>query len=187
MKGFIKCLTLIVFLSFLSFTAFSQTKFDEGFSAGYKKGYCQDVQNCILPIPPIAPIPNVSEKSTSYQDGYNRGFQMGLDAQKQNASGNSQKGYKTASSDPTIDYMYKPSKVQLAVAKNKYEIFDRIMEKAQEFYDNTNYTRCIKACNDAMEITKLKSKGCYLLIEKSYDKLGKKKQAEKYAKKALKL
>jgi hypothetical protein len=71
---------LSIFLIISSFT-FSQTKFNEGFNVGYKKGYCQDQGiGCIEPIPPIAPIPKVGESSDSYNDGYNRGFQMGLSA-----------------------------------------------------------------------------------------------------------
>jgi len=188
MKGIIHALTLSIALFLLSSISFAQSKFDEGFSDGYKKGYCHEKANCIPPTPPIAPIPTVSEKLDSYQDGYNRGFKMGLEAQKGSTSGSSQKGYKTASADP-VDYTYKPtnSKVQQAVAKNKNAIFDKIMDKAQEYYDKADYAGCIKACKDAIEITNLVSKRTYTLMAKSYEAIGKKGKAKKYYKKAEKM
>lgn len=80
----------------ISIIANSQTNFDKGFEDGYKKGYCQDKGNCIAPISPIAPVPNVYESSSSYQDGYNRGFEKGLNDQKTNNSSQNTNSYKTA-------------------------------------------------------------------------------------------
>ncbi|MFN4149423.1 MAG: hypothetical protein ACK4IX_00625 [Candidatus Sericytochromatia bacterium] len=89
---------LILIMLLVSLVASSQTNFDKGFEDGYKKGYCQDQGNCIAPIPPIAPIPNVYESTSSYQDGYNRGFKIGLEKQTLESSNqNNNKGnYKTA-------------------------------------------------------------------------------------------
>ncbi|MCB0383536.1 MAG: hypothetical protein KDD05_09660, partial [Psychroserpens sp.] len=88
-------LSLIFFLS----TSFllSQTEFDNGFKDGYKNGHCQDQGiGCIKPIPPIAPIPTVDESSSSYQDGYNRGFQMGMKAQTSKPNSTNRQRYQTA-------------------------------------------------------------------------------------------
>ncbi len=53
----------------------------DGFNDGYKKGYCQDKGiGCLAPIPPIPPIPEIGENSNSYQDGYNKGFKVGMQA-----------------------------------------------------------------------------------------------------------
>ncbi|WP_157280202.1 hypothetical protein [Pedobacter borealis] len=48
---------IILILCFFTITSFAQSKFADGFSRGYKKGYCygQGV-NCIEPISPIPPI-----------------------------------------------------------------------------------------------------------------------------------
>lgn len=180
MKSFILSVTLLV----IAISSIAQSKYADGFKEGYKKGYCYEQQNCVAP-----PVPalNVGEKSDSYQDGYNRGFKMGTDAQK-GSSGSSQRGYKTASADP-IDYAYKPnnSNVQQAVAKNRNAIFDKIMAQAQENYNKGDYAGCIKACNDAMQITKLVSKQSYTLLAKSYEALGKKGKAKRYYKKAARM
>ena len=59
----------------------SQTAFDNGFKDGFCAGY-KDEEACgnlsICPIAPIAPIPSVSQSSSSYNDGYNSGFKVGL-------------------------------------------------------------------------------------------------------------
>jgi hypothetical protein len=98
MKNFIT----IVFLSFgtLSFTNLSsvltektylesqlvilETQFQKGFKDGHCEGW-KDVKGdyAICPIAPIAPIPKIGQKSTSYKDGYNTGFKRGMkDARK---------------------------------------------------------------------------------------------------------
>jgi hypothetical protein len=188
MKRIIHALTLLIVFTLFTSNSFAQSKFDQGFNDGYKQGFCHEKVNCIPPIPPIAPIPTVSEDLDSHQDGYNRGFKMGLEAQKGNTSESSQSGYKTASAKP-IDYMYNPNnpKIQQAIAKNRNFIFDKIIKEAEGYYDNTEYARCIKACNDAMEINNLVSKECYTLIAKSYAGLGKIGKAKRYLKKADKL
>lgn len=79
----------------LIFVAFGQSSdYDRGFKNGYKEGYCYNDFGCIEPIPPITPIPLVGESYNNYQDGYNRGFKMGLENKqvKKNNSGNTQNG-----------------------------------------------------------------------------------------------
>ncbi len=136
---------LSVFLIISSFT-FSQTKFNEGFNVGYKKGYCQDQEiGCIEPIPPIAPIPKVGESSDSYNDGYNRGFQMGLSAQKSNNSSNSSNRTRYQTSKPTFieDKMYNPYgnlETAMALANAIRESKARAMEhlKNGEYQESAN-------------------------------------------------
>lgn len=187
MKGLKYAISLLVIALLIPSISFAQSKFADGFKEGYKKGYCYEKQNCVAPPPPPVPALKVGEKSDSYQDGYNRGFKMGTDAQT-GGSGSSQNGYKSASADP-IDYANKStdSKVQQSVAKNRNAIFEKIMLQAQEKYNNADYSECIKACKDAMQITSLVSKQCYNLLAKSYEALGKKAKAKKYFKKAEKL
>jgi hypothetical protein len=67
----------------LGFEAFSQSQFDNGFKEGFDNGYCYNQGNsCIPPIAPIAPIPTYNESSNNYKDGYNRGFEIGYNMQK---------------------------------------------------------------------------------------------------------
>lgn len=77
-------LTLICFL-ILNFSAFAQSNFDLGFKAGFKSGYCYSSQSsvyCTPPLTPLTPLPKISESSSNYQDGYNRGFLYGTDKRK---------------------------------------------------------------------------------------------------------
>jgi len=73
MKNLLITLLIVVSFSFIATT----TKFEKGFNDGYKNGWCYEINNCIEPIVPIAPIPNINESDTSYTDGYNRGFTKG--------------------------------------------------------------------------------------------------------------
>lgn len=88
----------------LTFVAFGQTNdYERGFKNGYKEGYCYNDYGCISPIPPITPLPLVGESYNDYQDGYNRGFKMGLEnKQGKNKSGNttSQNGQSVYSPQP---------------------------------------------------------------------------------------
>ena len=52
--------------------------FCEGWSAGYKAGYCYRENFCLPPLVPLCPLPRLGEDG--YQDGYNRGFLRGLNA-----------------------------------------------------------------------------------------------------------
>lgn len=68
-------------LLILNFAAFGQSNFNIGFKEGFKNGYCysnnQSGYYCNPPLPPLAPLPQISESRNSYQDGYNRGFLYG--------------------------------------------------------------------------------------------------------------
>jgi len=91
---------LLFLLLSISTYVFGQSNYSNGFSDGYKKGFCQSKGiNCISPIPPIAPIPTTNENGTSYQDGYNRGFEMGLNAQKSSENKIDRKRYQTAKAE----------------------------------------------------------------------------------------
>ena len=57
-------------------STYGYSSFCAGYQDGYRAGYCYNKFGCIEPIPPICPIPNIGE--SSYSDGYNRGFLVGL-------------------------------------------------------------------------------------------------------------
>lgn len=91
---------VIVLLFLLAgFSSFGQTEFTRGFNIGYAKGYCYQEVGCVSPPPPVV-IPNINERSNSYEDGYNRGFKKGLEdkdaVKKKESSGGAGGGYRTS-------------------------------------------------------------------------------------------
>ena len=73
-----------IFLTINKLLVGQTTNFDKGYQEGLKNGYCYNVKNvyCKYPITFIFPMPRINESSEYYQDGYNRGFQIGLDFQR---------------------------------------------------------------------------------------------------------
>ena len=60
---------------------FSQTTYQNGFSAGYQAGYCHGViSGCVSPVAPIGPV----DIKNDYQTGYNNGFVAGKQQQQTN-------------------------------------------------------------------------------------------------------
>jgi hypothetical protein len=71
--------TILTILTFIIGTTSAHAygnSFCAGFEEGFKSGACDGKFGCIPPIPPICPIPNIGEQT--FQDGYNRGFKLGL-------------------------------------------------------------------------------------------------------------
>lgn len=153
----------IVFVAFLIISnfVFGQTNYNNGFKDGYKKGYCQDKGiSCIEPIPPIAPIPAIGENLDSYQDGYNRGFKMGLQANSGNSNSSSQtrKRYKTSSAQFVDDFIYNPYKdpnvlnLAIKVAELKAQKLNALFSKATESYNSDDYGNAIYFANEIIKI-----------------------------------
>lgn len=82
-----KLILLTPFL-LLNFIALSQLKsnYSRGFEVGFKEGYCYNNQkvDCFYPLTPEAPLPRINENKEDYTQGYNRGFQFGLDLRRSN-------------------------------------------------------------------------------------------------------
>jgi len=77
-------ISLLFFLnSFSQFEKF-RSPFENGFSTGFKEGYCYGNQNvdCFTPTVPLTPLPSINERKDNFRDGYNRGFQLGLDLKR---------------------------------------------------------------------------------------------------------
>lgn len=81
------------FLSIIFFFLFTSSpkaqinsNYQNGFKIGFQEGYCYNNKtvDCFTPITPLVPLPRLNEKNESYIDGYNRGFNYGLDLKKGN-------------------------------------------------------------------------------------------------------
>ena len=79
---------IIFFLIVLSKNAISQTKsnYEKGFENGFSEGYCYNKSkySCYPPMNPFTPYPRLNERTENYTQGYNRGFQYGLDLRRSN-------------------------------------------------------------------------------------------------------
>lgn len=62
-----------LFALFLSIFIYSQDPYQNGFSAGYKAGYCYNILGCVAPVAPIG----YRDINNDYQSGYNNGFVKG--------------------------------------------------------------------------------------------------------------
>lgn len=151
---------LITFLIISNFV-FGQSKYNNGFNDGYKKGYCQDKGiGCIEPIAPIAPIPAIGEDLNNYQDGYNRGFQMGLKANSgnNNNSSTTRERYKTSSPQYVDDFVYNPYKdpnyvnLEIKVAELKFKRIKELYQNGLNSYNNDDYSSAISYANEIINI-----------------------------------
>jgi tetratricopeptide (TPR) repeat protein len=130
-KHIMKTSILIALFLFSTLPTFCQSNFEKGFERGYEKGYCLNAGvGCLAPLPPLAPLPRIGEDFNSYQDGYNRGFETGLNAN----SGNSKERqrYKTSSTEP-IEYMQRSNLNDIvALAKILKEAKNKAFELQNE-------------------------------------------------------
>jgi len=131
-----------------SFSSFSQSNFNRGFNAGYKKGYCQNKGlGCIPPISPIAPLTKIGEDLNSYQDGYNNGFEMGLSAQLGDV--NDRQRYKTTVAK-SVDYIQKQNVNDLyALSK----VLKESKGKAFELQKAGDYQSCINIAEAGLKVS----------------------------------
>ena len=147
----------------LSIKSFAQTAFYSGFETGYKAGYCYGRPSCVAPIVPIAPVTTTG--GISYQDGYNSGFQMGLDKQR-GIENNSSSGYKGTPATfiegamfelpyelmmKIIDQKDKEIEDRYGSYENRERIFKELLLKGLDAFNKKNYYSAINFCNQAEE------------------------------------
>lgn len=141
---------LIILYLFAINISIAQSNFSKGFSEGYKKGYCQDKGiNCIEPLAPIAPVPNAYENINSYQDGYNRGFTIGSNANKSNSNSTiDRQRYETTEAKYVQDKMYKTNlNDAVAVGNMLYNFKDEIINLGDK-----NPERQIQLCKAGLSV-----------------------------------
>jgi len=161
---------LLLILLLFSITSFSQSKFTNGFRDGYKEGYCHNQGiGCLSPNPPIAPNPKIGESLNSYQDGYNRGFEQGLSAQKTNSNNNqTRERYKTAEPKFVDDFVYQPN----------YDLILKVLEQKQRQSSRSTYKN-YSASDYSKNLEK--AKNILLCIDVSKDYLKKIDNGAKYS------
>lgn len=80
----------IALLLIFNFNAIAQIKsnYERGFEIGFKEGYCYNrtTYDCFTPMTPLPPMPGINESKDNYTQGYNRGFQFGLDLKRSKAA-----------------------------------------------------------------------------------------------------
>jgi tetratricopeptide (TPR) repeat protein len=143
---------ITLFLFFIINISFAQSNFYNGFESGFKNGYCHNQGiSCISPVPPNSPIPKVNENINSYQDGYNRGFEMGLNSNKSRSTSteNSRQRYQTSSSTFVENKMSNINYNDvLAIAG----VLRQAKEKALELFNDEKYEESVEICKAGLKI-----------------------------------
>lgn len=144
--------TITLFLFFIINISFAQSNFFNGFKNGFKNGYCHNQGiSCISPIPPNPPILKVNENINSYQDGYNRGFEMGLNSNKSTSTTteNNRQRYQTSSSKYVEDKM---SNINYNDAVAIARVLIQAKEKALELFNDEKYEESVEICKAGLKI-----------------------------------
>jgi len=76
--------TITVVSIIVSTILYSQDVYQNGFSAGYRSGYCYNILGCVAPVAPIG----FRDIKNDYQTGYNNGFVKGQQDQISQKSSN---------------------------------------------------------------------------------------------------
>ena len=170
---------------FFSLSISAQTNFDRGFANGYKKGFCHDQGiSCIEPLPPIAPIPNVNESSSSYTDGYNRGFELGLEARDEKSTTEQRSGYKTSKSEFVDKNTYNPlQKVDMNNLILLAKALRESKELALEYLEEKKYQAVADICVSGLRVNPNDDE-FMLLLGQAFRLSGDEKNGLKWLKKA---
>lgn len=143
-----KNITLLL-LFFITNLAYSQSNYSNGFQSGYKNGYCHNKGvGCVSPNPPIAPLPSVNESLNSFQDGYNQGFSVGLNANKSTVNSDRQR-YQTTT--PTY-VENKMSKININDIAKVASVLRQAKAKALELAQEGEYEESVEICKAGLKI-----------------------------------
>jgi len=119
-----------------------KSPFSNGYEKGFKEGYCYNTKAiyCDPQVIPITPLPRINESDQYYQDGFNRGFQVGLDLQRvENGGGSISKSGISYSAIPKYkfnDYIPTlPTNAMVNVLMYKEELFKTRIQWVQSRID----------------------------------------------------
>jgi tetratricopeptide (TPR) repeat protein len=151
--------TIYIIVLLFSIKSISQSEFHLGFEAGFREGYCYGKPACVATVP--IPIPSVV--GFTYKDGYNNGFQMGLDKQR-GVEQNTTKGYVGTPATFIDNAMFKlPYELMMQIIDKKdkdfeeeygslekrTQIFRDLLKKAEAAFNKKEYYSAINFCNQA--------------------------------------
>lgn len=146
-----KILTILTIVS--SSILYCQNVYQNGFSAGYKAGYCYNVLGCVEPVAPIGFV----DIKNDYQTGYNNGFVKGQQDQITQKSSNNTGGVQgqLRPSIPDMDLNIDPN-LSREMWANYYE--KRRVKKEQKAKNNDILVRMIteQTIEVMIEMDKLK-------------------------------
>lgn len=169
-----KFLSIIVLC--LSIKSFAQSNISSGFDSGYKAGYCYGIPSCVTPL-----VPSTPTDIFTYQDGYNKGFQMGLDKQR-GVENKISSGYKGTPAEfiegkmfelpyelmmKIIDKKDKEFEDKYGSFENRDKIFKDLLVKGLYAFIKKDYYGAINYCNKAEE-TQLTNPMIDLILGGSY-------------------
>ncbi len=121
-------LILLFIFTIATKIVYSQNNFTKGYHVGFQKGYCYSQgYGCMPPISPTPPIPNLGENYSNYNDGYNRGFIDGLNANKIKN--------KRYSSSQSEYQSLKPEFPQLNLYSPDNDFLNNVYQSAQDRYN----------------------------------------------------
>ena len=143
-----KKITLLLLIFIVNF-CYSQSNYSNGFKSGYKNGYCHNQGvGCMSPIPPLAPIPSVNENSNSFQDGYNQGFTVGLNANK--SEPNSERKRFQATTPTFVEENM--SKININDIAKVASVLRQAKAKALELAQDGKYEESVDICKAGLKI-----------------------------------
>jgi hypothetical protein len=82
MKKSTTTLLLAIALVIMAYAGRKELMYCDGWRKGYEDGWCFRDVNCMKPVTPVCPIPEIN--LNTYQDAYNRGFVKGKKDRKCN-------------------------------------------------------------------------------------------------------
>jgi hypothetical protein len=118
----------------LTVNAQIETTYQRGFEIGFKEGYCYNrtTYDCFTPMTPMSPMPRINESKDNYTEGYNRGFQFGLDLKRTKESMHNSE--ESLNNTPKFNNYVpqNPVEAMRIVAMHKQQKFDNRKEWIQE-------------------------------------------------------
>ena len=142
---------LLIVLILLPLVSYGQ--FDNGYSDGWKEGYCYGKGiGCIAPVPPIAPIPDlIKGEDFTYKSGYSRGL---LDGKAANSEGNSSRSKEAATPAPQKTQKSSSGNDNSAAAAGQAIYIMRINNNKKKLEENSLMYEIEPSVETAFEIAK---------------------------------
>ena len=181
LKNKIEVLVLIFITFIIPTLVTGQSSFSRGFGEGFEQGYCyNDPAGCTPPSPPATPSTTAYESINSYNDGYNRGFQLALTAKEKGVRG----GFKATKTKFVDEAMYVRYKnIDMDNIKKIAKALRNLKRKALTDLNNENYYGAIKLAKLGLKIN-YKDDEFPMVLGQAYKGLGRYKKSIRWYKKS---